>query len=240
MHKWLWIHGWGMHQQVWEQVTCSLPSWHHVFVSYKDCNQQQSFIKSVEEQLAAYPQDDFTLVGWSMGGLLAIQTALSGNSRIKRLVLVSSTTAFCNEAPSMGWPKRIVQRMKQALEKDSDTVLRNFKERMFSPPEVKQGWMELFHLRKGGDMSIAGMMAGLDLLMDINLTSQLKEVHLPILLIHGELDSVCPVGQSKRMESLFPNAKAVYLKNTGHIPFLTKYEHFLLELRDFHYETSNG
>jgi pimeloyl-[acyl-carrier protein] methyl ester esterase len=264
MHRWLWINGWGMDDWIWDGIRDEFG--HHSFVSYTACTEASHFLRAVQKELQSYPDDHFTLVGWSMGGLLALQAALEGKSagsrQIQRLVLISSTSAFCD--PVSGWSPRIVRRMKQALAADSSQVIGSFIEKMFSAIEVEHGMLERFtHLygadqggedpdvvalgggpggltdtRTTGPRDVKTLEAGLEYLIETRLTELIAEVAQPTLIIHGEQDSICPIGAAREMAARIRHAKLVIMPSSGHIPFYTESERFFTELRIFHHETN--
>ncbi|MEI7027001.1 alpha/beta fold hydrolase [Paenibacillus sp. y28] len=93
----LWVHGWGASPELWRQdVERELPQHCHVFFSYKGCrtiaearhrllevlNRGQGEA-SIEDQAA--PGQPWVVVGWSLGGLLALDALHQDRCRAERL-----------------------------------------------------------------------------------------------------------------------------------------------------------
>lgn len=218
------------------ETIANLPHMDSILLSYEGCKQLEDYYNVIPEWLHRHPQENsLTLVGWSMGGLLALRAALDFPDKISRLVLVSATSSFCNRNPALGWPPRVVQRMQAALIKDRFTVMNAFVEKMFDPSEPEKGFLDSFKdLPRSNHSSTEELAAGLDVLLHTSLTDRLPYITAQVLIIQGENDTICPIQQSHQMETLLPNARAVRLSATGHAPFLTKQERFLKELREFH------
>lgn len=238
MHKCIWLHGWGTDSSIWADLPEGIEAAEHIFIDYGGCAGPTDFYSRLEDILHRQsPEESITLVGWSMGGALAIQAAATGGfPQIDRLVVIGGTTNFCERSQGLGWPGRVVEKMKAGLRLDPNQILSQFSGNMMSDKEAADLSIasNLHHMFvSGSGWGTKELIAGLDYLMGLNLTEHLAEIAIPTLILHGELDRICPVGQSRRMESEIPDATAVYYEETGHIPFLTQNKRVLQELRRF-------
>lgn len=100
------LHGWGLNAEVWRCVSEELAS--HFTLHLVDLPGYgrsrgfgaMSLDEMAEQVLNAAPQNAIWL-GWSLGGLVASQIALSRPDRVKALVTVASSPCFSAQD---AWP----------------------------------------------------------------------------------------------------------------------------------------
>ncbi|CAG0954840.1 partial Pimeloyl-[acyl-carrier protein] methyl ester esterase, partial [Anaerolineae bacterium] len=66
-----------------------------------------------------------------------------------------------------------------------------------------------------------------------DLREAMKAINIPVLLIHGEEDGVCPVGAAEYMRHRIRDAKIEVFGKTGHAPHVTAPELFKATLDNF-------
>jgi len=66
-----------------------------------------------------------------------------------------------------------------------------------------------------------------------DLREMLPRVHVPTLLIWGELDARSPLTVARQFEDAIPDTKLVVLPGTGHVSNLEQPEHFNAAMREF-------
>jgi pimeloyl-[acyl-carrier protein] methyl ester esterase len=238
--KWLWIPGWGSRSDVWGTLWEALPEMEHYTVGFHDCEKPEDFVGKVRQSLRNHPDTtEWCLVGWSMGSLLALQTAKELGERVKGLVLIGGTANFCHPNPAWGWSPRIVERMRRKLSTDPEQVYKEFMRSQFTAEEQSlptvQAWMDhsVHHL----EWTTGGLEAGLNYLMETDLSPELHQFASPALILHGEMDTVCPWLQAKEMSLRLKDARVYSWPNCGHVPFVTETHRLAKELRAFHHET---
>lgn len=233
----LWIHGWGVSSSVWDDVEDMLPEYNHHFVSFAKCITVEDLHRVIMEKLIS-GSGDWTLIGWSMGAMLALETVFDNDQRmrfnIEAIVLVSASLQFINRDRRQGWPLRVVQRMNTQLSIEREETLSRFKELMLSPSDKNKMYKDDLEKLKETDFSLAGLKTGLSYLMDCNLRDKWQQfVQQPDaprwFWIHGDEDAVCPIG-------CLPNAqdqRIVVIEKGGHLPFWTAKTQFFEQLRSF-------
>ena len=245
----LWIHGWGMSPAVWEpsvQEHMTGQGIEHHFFTYINCHSIEAFHEALDRAIRELRPD--TIVGWSMGGLLAVdrlirmdadekdgRTPVGPFMGIKKLVTVGSTLRFVSTDRSQGWPRRIVERMLDKLETDRELVLRQFADSMVSAEERIAGKAVAI---RGNDFSPEGLKAGLRYLLEADVTEAWARTLVPgftsaggrMLWIHGSGDTICPIGSMPKEPA---GVRRVVLERAGHVPFLTEQAAFYEHLRGF-------
>jgi pimeloyl-[acyl-carrier protein] methyl ester esterase len=186
-----WIHGWGFTPEVWGDLQHQLPDYKHIFI----------------EDAATYvPTEVQIVVGWSLGAMQAIELAAAYPNAIYGVIVLAGTLQFCRDNRNLGWPKRIVQRMMDALDVDANEVVMQFRRQIDCP----DSWMTL------PIPDVSELRNGLVYLRDSNMQESFQMLKRPILWIHGEMDEICPVG------AIPGQIAPVRLTDVGHMPFLDK------------------
>ena len=112
--------------------------------------------------------------------------------------------------------------MKFQLNKNTMETLTNFYNAMFSKEEIeKECHNEFLQMAKNNFKtdSIDSLILGLDYLIQKDLRNRLENLNVPILMIHGDEDSICPLEAAIYMKNRINTSHIEVLKNTGHIPF---------------------
>jgi pimeloyl-ACP methyl ester esterase len=231
----LFLHGWMMSRKAWsfqEQlsgqfrvITMELrghgDSSAHDF-SYDNC------INDISELLAHLRIDRAVIAGWSMGAQIAMRFYTVMSRKVAGMILVGGTPCFCKKDDyAFGVPQSEVRSMFLRLKRDYKSTSGEFFKAMFSDGEVSKPGLVAIANRTIGrlpDYSVA--IAALQALADSDLRSLLRNISVPVLLVHGSDDRICPPGASEYMSSRIPGARLELIDNIGHAPFLSCPERF--------------
>lgn len=168
-----------------------------------------------------------TVLGWSLGGIIAQQLALRLPQRIERLVLVATTPCF---VATPDWHYGLNDTSVRALARDYKrapaVTLENFWKMQFSvhtprPPAVLP------------TLDASTAIGGLELLRRTDLRSSVKEISQPTLIVHGRDDQVIPIGAGQFLAESLPCSRFHAVDNCGHVPFLSAKEEVGATLREF-------
>lgn len=205
--------GWGMKGDVFAPLIKELSPSSYTVVEWERIQSVDCFRKRAEEALTTRA----VLVGWSLGALVALEMADALPERVTGLVLIGGTSRFVSDDdyPS-GWHPRIVERMKKQLQKHPEETLASFGASLWAEGET--GDISLFmHRGRVEELTI-----GLDYLLTADARPLLAALHVPVLLLHGENDAICPPEAARYIANHIPHAELVLFNNTGHVPLLTK------------------
>jgi len=224
------IHGWAANARIWQNAYGTNRSHYYDAPHYPDSiHLHEAFI-----DISRRNKNPLTLVGWSLGGMLAIQLAALYPDRIGKLILISSTPRFtASETYSAGLPPTIIKRLIKKLSRDKWQTQLDFYKLMFSTTEqvyAKQYTNTLAPLM--ADIPFSTLAAGLDYLLQVDLRDILTQVIVPCDVIHGTADTVCPVSAGYYLSDHLPTAKLHLLKDAGHIPFYTRAQDFQLLIKE--------
>jgi pimeloyl-[acyl-carrier protein] methyl ester esterase len=220
--------GWGMEPVVW-QPFCKQFRRHYSFssVDWREVKTIEGYKEEVLNHIRRLDLSPCALVGWSLGALVALEVTQKHPDLISHLILIGGTSRFTADPSSsypMGWASRIVERMKQQLIRYPQPTLNHFYTSMFSPGEQKQGyiqqWMNL--IEQFRDYEIQAYVLGLDYLLQKDCRNGLEQMSTPLLCIHGEMDSICPIDAAKEIIKRKKGmAKLRSIPDAGHAPLFT-------------------
>jgi pimeloyl-ACP methyl ester carboxylesterase len=115
--------------------------------------------------------------------------------------------------------------MERALAERPDEVLGAFDEAMFSPSEAARGALGDWQRTVGGDRGpVASLRAGLRYLARFRLDP--SGFPVPVALLHGEADAICPVGGARRLVGGLANGTLDVWPDVGHAPFVAQPDRF--------------
>lgn len=164
----------------------------------------------------AWPAD---LVGYSMGGRIALHFAAAFPERVRRLVLESSSPGLPSEAERAA-RRRADEALAKRISSDGMRAFVDawesqpiFASRMGLPPEVVARQREL-RLRND-PASLAATLVGLGTGALPSLWERLPEISMPTLLLVGALDEKF-VALAERMAGGLPDARIVVVPGAGH------------------------
>lgn len=181
------------------------------------------------------------VVGWSMGSQIAIKAAARLKERIAGLILVGGTSRFCSSDDyPCGLPAKETRGMAARLKRDYKVTAGQFFKNMFSERETASS--DLLDIAAKTISALPPLQVSLTALSELTATDLrylLPGTNLPVLLIHGTDDSICPVGSAEFMADRLPRASIRIIPFTGHAPFLTAAEIFNAEVSGFA-RTING
>jgi 3-oxoadipate enol-lactonase len=176
---------------------------------------------------AALGIERFAVCGLSLGGMVALRSALLAPQRVQALVLCSTSAHL--PAPPGGWGARIEAARAQGLEPMADGML----ERMLSPTFRAAGHPAVGTLRSTFVATpVEGYVASVAVLRDTDLGAQLPGVAVPTLVLTGDQDPLVPATAGETLRAGIPGARHRRLAS-GHFPPLEVAQTFSAEVVDF-------
>ena len=242
----LWIHGWGQSAKIWGDFPHKIADCQHRFPSFAKVNQLQEFVPVIEEYLGG---STTILIGWSMGGMLALEAGIRNSKQVQGIIGINTTLRFVCEDPTLGWPTKILARMQKNLGQNPGHTLKKFSQSMLKGSQLRGDeklriWNQMVRSdpMDACEFSIEGLNAGLDYLMQKDLTNSVAKLAIPSLFIHGEKDTICPILSFRKFEKDFEQKKILQFKTLpqpGHLPFLTHPQKLASAINEFVHEVNN-
>ena len=254
--KTLFVHGWAVDSASWdghealargETINIDLPG--HGSASVWDKPTLSPAVGEILKSLSACPERSVRALGWSLGALSLIAAVVEKPEKFRSLVLVGATPCFVSkDGFPWGQSRPLVKRMVMDMKKDPCAALERFYPLSFTNEELRERpareFMERY--KYPGPIRCDGAQPGcfpafrygeiakaLEALYSADLRDRLKELDLPVLIVHGEKDEVCPVGAGKFLADKIKGARLEIFENAGHAPHITRPERFDTVVRDF-------
>jgi pimeloyl-[acyl-carrier protein] methyl ester esterase len=237
------LHGWGMNSAVWESVldqlneyftvTCvDLPG--HGFSTM--ANTKGTNVNDWMQAITAVVPANAIWLGWSLGGLLALQAASEGLKNIRALFMMTATPAFMQRDDwQCAMPERTLKQFSANLQDDVKTTLTRFLSLQIQGGDNTRELLK--QLRRGfaqrPSADFHALETGLGFLRDIDLRQSLKDIEIPVHWLYGNRDTLTPACAADRITAMMPRATSQIIKGAAHVPFLSHFEQVmpaLLEL----------
>lgn len=151
--------------------------------------------------------EKFTIVGCSLGGVVAFELWKRVPERIEAMVIVGSFAAYPD---ARAYADGIKAAVRDAGGMPAFADLRAAK--LGLPPERHRETVEQMACK-----SVASYLAATDATWTGDYTSVLPSIDVPVLVAHGERDSVAPAELSQSIASSIPGAELVTVPDAGHV-----------------------
>jgi len=179
---------------------------------------------------AAIDAPALTVLGWSLGGQIALQWALAHPARIARLVLVAATPSFVARDD---WPHAMtaqtLSRFGDELRASYRLTLQRFLALQVHGSDEGRATLDVLRRRlfERGEPSAKALDAALRVLADGDLRPTLTRIRAPALVIGGDRDALVPLAATRELAAKLPNATHVTIRGAAHAPFLSHRQAFL-------------
>ncbi|MFO7735375.1 MAG: alpha/beta fold hydrolase [bacterium] len=221
--KKVFLHGFASDHHVWEGIHNHFPDSEYPDISFS----KNGKIK--------YPEirEDVILVGWSMGGMIALDMLKKNSDKVKALVLISSSPGFIKSSLfPKGKPAEALSRLEKNILNMDMRTLGDFQKQLFSVKEIRKGYLRDFrkHLAGRFEVSVKTLLSSLSYLKKWKVLPPYPQI--PVLVFHGKSDTVIHPSALKSWEKLFPEAEQL-LVDAGHAPVITRREFIISKIKDF-------
>jgi pimeloyl-ACP methyl ester esterase len=239
------LHGWAMSGRVWRFQQNLADSRRLIFLDQRGHGQSspapgytvEDFAADLELFFEKLDLENAVLVGWSMGVQVALKAYPALRSRLDALVLVGGTPRFtaCEDFPHGQAPLE-VKGMGLRLRRDYQKTMGDFFKGMFAAGEMDNAqYQRIVHeiVMGGRSADPDAARQALQVFSVADLREELVSIDRPVLLVHGELDTICPAAASVYMAERLPGATLKLMAGCGHAPFMTRPDEFNLIVREF-------
>lgn len=236
------LHGWGLNRKVWSDVVAELATvCRPLLLDLPGHGQSSAGLARgtlpgwSEAALASVPAGSIWL-GWSLGGMVALQAAIARPTQVRGLILVAANARF---SQSPAWPcaveTRVLEGFSASLEQDYAGTLNRFLALQARGDERARDTVRMLRqqLAEGGIPQPKALRDGLTILREADLVAHLPQVTCPVLLIGGEYDNLVPLAALARMVDAFPKAELCIVKGAAHAPFISHREQFIAVVTRF-------
>jgi len=242
------IHGWGLNSAVWQPFIDSL-SEEFTEVFYIITIDLPGFGINVDKELSAYSLANICqyiyntisqpaiYLGWSLGGLVATEMALSYPSKVLALITVASTPRFIEEIVDpnnnnlrawSGLKPKVLDAFHQQLQVDTKKTISGFlKIQAMGSPHIRQDIKQITKLVFQYEMATKTTLdQSLRLLESSDQRQQLQDISQPFLRLYGDADSLVPKAIIEQIAKLAENSDQHVFEKASHAPFISHEDDF--------------
>lgn len=188
----LFIHGWAFSSKVFDGlvgIKVDLPAHGSNTEPYRG-------LERLVEDVALSLPGRHDLVGWSLGGSIALMLALRFPSKVNRLFLIGTSPFFGG-----AWPERNIKAFKLKIRREGISAFR----RMAYPHPFEDRMEEEEGMRMLEDY------------INLDLRDRLPYLRKEVFVIQGERDTVVPLGEALKLRNLIKGSKLIILPG-DHFP----------------------
>lgn len=190
----------------------------------------------IKKVLSELDIEDAVLVGFSMGGAIAVRFVSSYKSaHISKLVLAGAAAPIWTQRDDFKYnlPQSAVDDLIALNYKDRPKLLADFA-KIFSATEtsLNEGignWLNGIGLSASSHATAECLFA----LRDTDLRADLKKIAIPTLILHGKKDKICSFDLAEQMKAGIPNSRLIPFEKSGHSLFLEETDKFNAALVKF-------
>ena len=223
------VHGWGMNARVFDGLAELLTADFEVRAldlpghGGRDALADNT-LQTWADDLARQLPDNTLVLGWSLGGQVAMRAALDHPHKIGRLVLMASTPKFvATEDWQRGMAAADLGNFGAALLTDPQAPLLRFLSlQTRGMAEQKSMLLQLRQRFLANPPARTDARAGgLAILRDTDLRAELPRLAQPTLILHGALDTLTPPAAAAWLAEILPTAQHVEFSRAAHAPHLS-------------------
>ena len=245
------LHGWGLNNAMWAQtaqamqesaeIHCiDLPG-HGKSTLEDDCKRPKiGLLQHGIDRLAAVIssiEKPVTLMGWSLGGHVAMHFAMQHPALLSNLILVSATPCFGKRGD---WPHAMAQKsltdFSQRLQTNQAATIRSFLcLQMLNLPNAKNVAQTLAaQLAAHGEASAEALKIWLDVLRQSDVRGEISRLEdVPLMIVQGGRDMLVPIACGDWLSAALPHATYLRMDGAAHAPFISHEEIFVAGVTRF-------
>lgn len=217
------LHGWGCDSRTWEPLLPALRQYSDVITldlpGFGDSPAQGAFdLESVLALLEASLPPRASLLGWSLGGMLAVALAARCPQRVTRVVTLASNVRFVADAH---WPHAMAPQVNRqfnaGFKRDPEAGLRRFTGLMARGDERERDLLKSLRGQVPEQESISEQWGqALTLLSELDNSAALRGLRQPGLHLFAEHDALVPQAAAGALPALNQRQRVSVVGGTGH------------------------
>ncbi len=240
------LHGWGLNSGVWQPLIAQLSSqltnqFQIITIDLPGFGQNNQLtvepysLENICHHIDKIIQQPAIYLGWSLGGLVATQIALSYPEKVLGLITVASSPLFVEQSEIdskvASWPgikPCVLGGFHQQLSKDTAKTIKEFlKIQAMGSPHIRQDVKQITNLVMELPLpNKSALNDSLALLASTDFRQQLTSILSPFLRLYGGNDSLVPKSITDTVALLAPNSNQHIFPHASHAPFISHLNDF--------------
>uniref|UniRef100_A0A450UEA3 Pimeloyl-[acyl-carrier protein] methyl ester esterase n=1 Tax=Candidatus Kentrum eta TaxID=2126337 RepID=A0A450UEA3_9GAMM len=236
------IHGWGFNSAVWEDTGRQLADEYRLRAvdlpgfGKRPMPAGEYTLPTLADSVVEAAPEPSVMMGWSLGGLVALEVARRYPERTRALVMVASSPRFTKAGD---WPHGVTPGVLNAF---SQTVTSHRQHALVRFLIIQAGRTDLGRITvnklkpllfRDGVPDQAALERGLILLRETDYRDVLPTIRCPVLFILGSRDNLLSSAVAEDLESLCRDCRVAVIKGSAHAPFISHPAAFLQVLKPF-------
>jgi pimeloyl-[acyl-carrier protein] methyl ester esterase len=229
------LHGWGMHGAVWQPLVKRLSK---VFTLHLVDLPGMGLSRPIEpfhlyataEKIAEMLPAHADILGWSLGGQVAMRIAIDHPDLVRRLVLVGTTPCYVNKNDwDNGIEPMVFSSFADNVNTDYHKTMTQFLTLQCMGAKDARATVKLLR-KKFAERPVPTsqtLQKALNILLETDLRAEVEHLRKPTLLIHGDRDTLAPVQAAHWMMQNLPTGFLRVIAGASHAPFLSHQEQFI-------------
>ncbi|MCP1660839.1 pimeloyl-ACP methyl ester esterase BioH [Neisseria perflava] len=227
------IHGWAANRHVFDDLIPRLPADWTCRALNLPGHGGAPFdtpinLAAVADRYAADISEPAHILGWSLGGLVALYLAARHPNKVASLCLTAGFAKFlAADCYPEGLSQPALGKMIGAFQKDYAKYIKQFLQ------------LQLLHTPNAAEIldcvlpdvaalgTPAALQAALDAAERADARSLLPDISAPVLLIYGNKDAITPPRMGEYLHRHLPDSELHILDKAAHAPFLSHAEEFV-------------
>lgn len=236
------LHGWALHGGSWGPWLDRLAASHRLHLvdlpghGRSPWPEQARSLADLASAVSPHVPAGGAILGWSLGGLVALELARQRGVDVAALVLVATTPRFLKRDDwASGMEPATLQGFAAGLAGDYRRTIANFLALQTWGDEHATDALRSLRatLAAHGEPDPRALVAGLGILRDVDLRDSLPQVTAPTLVIAGEHDRITPAEAGRELAARLPCARYRQIAKAGHAPFLSHADEVTREVESF-------
>jgi pimeloyl-[acyl-carrier protein] methyl ester esterase len=231
------LHGWGLHAGIWQDMAQALAAGHRVISvdlpghGHSPPLPDDAYtLERLAAAMAAVLPPRGCVIGWSLGGMVALYLAAHFPDRVDRLILIASTPQFV-AGPDWehGLAPEVLEGFAARLRADPAGTVQRFLALQVRGSEHERDTLVRLRslLSAAPPPHPAALEGGLAILRETSLLPLLDRITQPVTVIHGRRDTLIPWTAARELQSRLPQARLHVLPGAAHAPFLSHTDEFM-------------
>ena len=229
----LMIHGWWVNSEIWISLIDELKFFASVYVvdlpGMGDSSSISPYtLDNLEKEIKAnMPIKKFNILGWSLGGQVAMSLAIRMPEFVEKLILMSTTPCFVEKKD---WPYGVNKQFFSNFELETKQNLNNTLLKFFliQTRDINDSKNVMRFLKNKfieiRDDNKSSMQSALNVLKETDLRNEVKKIDKPTLIIAGDKDRLTSSKASIWLYEKIKGASLKEIKGANHMPFISNRE----------------
>ena len=233
------LHGWGYSFRIWDDLAKRLVRRFRVHVpdlpGYGSVPSSSPYtLEALADTVARAAPRRCHVVGWSLGGEVALAWAMRAPRQVARLALIATTPCFTRRP---GWPcatdGAVLEEFGRSLAADRAGTMGRFVGAQGKGDSRRQQVTRV--LERALDAGVAGdvLAQGLAVLSAADVRRAVFSVRQPALVLHGAHDRIVSPVAGRWLAGRLPQARFCLLRACAHAPFVSRPRQVAALLQEF-------